>query len=206
MSKVLNTEQQIQKVNILEKLVKGEHDTGLLAKLGSVIIYNGLVEFYAVQAARLLEQIILKSHLHKKKRPTFTPHDDTWFYDNQISTRRILKEIKRFLPFEDIKTGQKFDDKVTNFLKSANEFLNYRNSLIHRLASPRTNLEDVGHCCDKVIQIYQRVVETHRTMCEALASYRFSEKEIEFFYGKKGEPKKATIELDTRKFRKFEEK
>jgi len=189
-SKLLNTDQQIQKLNFLEQLVKGNHDPELLTKLGSVIIYNGLVEFYAVQAARLIEQIILKTQLYEKRQPTFVPHDDTWFYDNQISTRRILKEIKRFLPLEDIKTGQKFDDKVINFLKEANEFLNYRNSLIHRLASPRTDLENIKHCCDELIKIYQQVIQTQRIMSEALGPYRFSEEEIDFFYGKRGRIKK----------------
>ena len=166
-------------------MAKGSHDTKLLNKLGSVVIYNGFVEFFAIQAARLLEQIILKTQLYEKREPTFKPRYDTWFYDNQISTRRILKEIKKFLPFEDIKTGQKFDEEVTNFLKAANKFLDYRNSLIHRLASPRTDLEDIKHCCDALIENYQRVIETQRIMFEALQPYRFSEKELELFYGKR---------------------
>lgn len=184
MSKKLDTDQQINKLNFLAEVANGAHDTELLNKLGATLIYEGFVEFYAVQAARLLEQILLKTQLHEKKQLTFNPHDDTWFYDKQISTRRILKEIKRFLPFEDINTGQKFDTEVRNFLKAANEFLNYRNSLIHRLASPRTDLDNIKHCCDKLIQIYQQVVETQKIMFEALQPYRFSEKEIELFYGK----------------------
>jgi len=190
MSKLLNTDQQIQKLNFLEQLAKDNLDSELLAKLGSVIIYNGLVEFYAVQAARLVEQITLKYQLLEKRQPTFTPHEDTWFYDKQISTRIILKEIKKFLPFKDISTGQKYDEEVRNFLKAANEFLDYRNSLIHRLASPRTDLEDIKHCYDNLIKIYQQVIRTQRIMFEALAPYRFSEKEIDFFYGKGGGIKK----------------
>ncbi len=182
MSKLLNTDQQIEKLNFLEQLAKGVQDSELLTKLGSVIIYNGLIEFYAVQAARLIEQIILKKQLREKRQSAFIPHEDTWFYDKQITTRRILKEIKKFLPFEDITTGQKYDKEVRDFLKAANEFLDYRNSLIHRLGSPRTNLVGVRHCCDKTIQIYQRVIETQRIMFEALAPYRFSEKEIKIFY------------------------
>ena len=186
MSEILNTDQQIQKLTFLEQLAKGKHDPELLAKLGSVVIYNGLLEIWAVQAARLLEQILLKSQLHEGKKPTFTPHEDAWFYDNQISTRRILKEIKRFLPFKDTKSGQKYDEEVKNFLKIANEFLDYRNSLIHRLASPRTDLEDIKYCCDKLIETYQQVTQSQRIMFETLRPYRFSEKEIEYFYGKQG--------------------
>jgi len=186
MHNILNTDQQIQKLAFLEQLAKGKHDSELLAKLGSVVIYNGLVEIWAVQAARLLEQILLKSQLHEGKQPNFTPHEDVWFYDNQISTRTILKEIKRFLPLKDTKSGQKYDEEVENFLNEANEFLNYRNSLIHRLASPRTDLEDIKHCCDKLIEIYQQVVKKQGIMFETLGQYRFSEKEIEYFYGKRG--------------------
>ncbi len=189
MKKVLNTDQQIQKISILEKLAKGREESGLLAQLGSVLIYSGLVEFWAVQAARLHEQIILKSQLYEKKHPTFAPHDDTWFYDNQVSTRRILKEIKKFLPLKNTKAGQEFGYKVQNFLETANKFLDYRNALIHRMASPKTELEAIGTYCDKAVQLYQKVVKSHRIMCEALAPYRFSDREIEFFYGKRAEPK-----------------
>ena len=190
MKKVLNTDQQIQKLNFLEKLVKDEKDTGLLANLGSVLIYCGLVEFWAIQAARLVEQTILKAKLYEKRQLTFTPHEDCWFYDRRISTSRILKGLKKLLPsFKDARTGQKYDKEVKNFLTAANEFLSYRNALVHRLASPKINLEDIGRYCDKATQIYQRVVATHRAMCEALAPFRFSEKEIEFFYGMEMKPK-----------------
>jgi len=185
-SEILNTDQQIQKLAFLEQLAKERYDSELLAKLGSVVIYNGLVEFWAVQAARLLEQILLKSQLHEGKHLAFTPHEDAWFYDNQISTRRILKEIKRFLPLRDIKSGQKYDEEVSNFLKAASKFLDYRNSLIHRLASPRTDLEGIKHCCDKLIEIYQQVVQMQRIMFETLGPYRFSEKDVEYFYGNHG--------------------
>ena len=100
-----------------------------------------------------------------------------------------MKEIKKFLPFEDMNTGQKYDKEVRDFLKAANEFLNYRNSLIHRLASPRTDLEDVRHYCDKAIQIYKRVIQAQKTMFEAVAPYSFSEKEIKIFHCRKGEAK-----------------
>ena len=186
MNELLNTDQQIQKLAFLAQLAEEGSDPELLAKLGSIVIYTGFVEFLAVQAARLLEQILLKSQRQQGKQPTFTPHEDAWFYDNRISTRRILKEIKRFLPFKDIKSGQKYDEEVRNFLKAANEFLGYRNSLIHRLASPRTDLEDIKHCCDKLTEIYQQVTQTQRIMFETLRPYRFSKKDIEYFYGKQG--------------------
>ncbi len=184
MSKLLNTDQQIEKLSFLMQLAEGSHDSDLLTKLGAIVIYHGLVECFAIQAARLVEQIILKKQLYEKRQPTFVPHEDTWFYDKQITTRRILKEIRKFLPFEDISTGQKYDKEVRDFLKTANEFLNYRNSLIHRLASPKTDLEGIRHCCDKATQTYQKVIQTQKIMFETLAPYRFSQKEIDFFYGK----------------------
>ncbi len=190
MSKVLNTDKQIQKLSFLMKLAEGSNESDLLTKLGSIVIYNGLVEFFAVQAARLLEQIILKPQLQEKGQPTFVPHDDAWFYDKQISARRILKEIKKFLPFKNMSTGKNYDDEIRNFLQASNEFLDYRNSLIHRLASPKTDLEDIRHCCDRAIQIYQKVIETQKIMFEALAPYGFSKKETDFFYGKKPKTKK----------------
>jgi hypothetical protein len=189
-NKLLNIDQQIEKLNLLTQFAEGTLDSEILGRLGSMIIYSGLVELYAIQAARLLEQIILKSQLHERGQTTFKPHEDVWFYDNQISTRRILKEIKKFIPFEDSKTGQRYDKEVKEFIKASNEFLDYRNSLIHRMASPRTKIEDIRHCCDKIEQLYQEVTQYHRIMSENLGPYRFSEKEIEFFYGKGNENKK----------------
>jgi hypothetical protein len=189
MRKLLNTNQQIQKLSFFMQLAESRKDPDLLMKLGSIIIYEGVVESLAVQAARLLEQIILKAQLNKKEQPTFIPHDEAWFYDKQIYTRIILKEIKRFLPFMDINTGKKFDQEVIDFLKAANDFLDYRNSVIHRLGSPRTNLEDFISCCDKLIDIYKHVIKTNKIMFESLAPYRFSQKELNFFYGNKNEIK-----------------
>ena len=63
------------------QLAEGSHDSDLLTKLGAIVIYHGLVECFAIQAARLVEQIILKKQLYEKRQPTFVPHEDTWFYD-----------------------------------------------------------------------------------------------------------------------------
>ncbi|GAI63763.1 unnamed protein product, partial [marine sediment metagenome] len=42
----------------------------------------------------------------------------------------------------------------------------------------------IRHCCDKATQTYQKVIQTQKIMFETLAPYRFSQKEIDFFYGK----------------------
>jgi hypothetical protein len=181
--RLLDTNQQLKKLTFMMQLAEGKKDPDLLMKLGSIVIYEGIVEFTAIQAARLIEQIILKAQLRKKEQPAFTPHDDAWFYDEQISTRRILREIKKLLPFEDIDKGINYDQEVKDFLKAGNDFLNYRNSIIHRLGSPRTKLEDFIGCCDHLIDIYKQVITTNKTMFESLVPYRFSQKELHFFFG-----------------------
>jgi len=103
MSKELNTDEMIKKLNILTSLAKEkETSKNIVDRLGVVMIYSSMVDFYLIQVARLAEQIILKTQL-LDGAVTFQPHEDSWFFDRQIRSRRIISEIKKLLPFKAVK-------------------------------------------------------------------------------------------------------
>jgi len=113
MSKELNTDEKIDKLNILSKLArKKENSKDIIEMIGVVTVYSSMVDFTLVQAARLAEQILLKGKLADGKK-TFLPHEDIWFFDHQIRSRVILKEIKKLLPFKATK-ARRFRDNANS--------------------------------------------------------------------------------------------
>lgn len=181
----LDSKKQIKKLNFLAELANSKRNGDLTSKLAAFTIFNGFIDFYSIQAARLIEQIILKAQLAENKPLVFSPHEDEWFYDNRVSTRRILKEIKKLLPFHDRKNPEKdreINERTDNLLQLVNKFLDYRNAVIHRLGNPNTSLDDLINCCDRALDYYDKVRVAHREMVEILRPYRFSEKEIDYFY------------------------
>ena len=141
--KILSTQEQIEKLGYLTKEANiASRSNSLISKLGSFTIYAGLIDFYAIQAARLIEQIILKSQLHENKKPTFKPHEDSFFYDEQVNTRRIIKVIKGYLPLKPsgetkLEDAQKVNACAKLLLDSFDKFLGYRNTLIHHIGNPK---------------------------------------------------------------------
>jgi hypothetical protein len=181
----LSQKEQIEKLNFLAQLANERKAGNLADKLATFIIFNGFVDFHVIQAARLMEQIVLKSQLAQGKQPTFRPRGDDYFYNEQISTRRILKEIKKLLPVSDERNLGKnaiVNGRIDYFLKVANKFLDYLNAIIHRLGSPNTLLSDLDHCCDEALSYYEKVLTTQKEMFEILEPYGFSQKEINHFY------------------------
>ena len=180
MKKNLTINEQIEKLNYLEKDI--QNDEELLHSIAYVLIYNGMVEFIAIQAIRLFEQIILKSQLAQNQKPIFEPHTDEWFYNKQVSTRKILKEIKKFLPLRNENNKEVFIHEINKFLKLGNDFLNIRNSIIHRLGNPKTSLRDIRKNCTILTKIYKDFLVAQKEIFKKLQPYRFSEKEIRHFY------------------------
>jgi hypothetical protein len=189
MRKILTTQEQLKKLSALHALAdKGRSSPKPLERLGALALDAGFVDFLVIEAARLLEQIILKGRVASSGPPGFVPHDEQYFYDKQISTRDILKEIKKFLPFEAPNTEGKLEaERITKLAGAMVEkglsFLNYRNSLLHHIGSPKTPYDKVFELCDKAIAAYEEFLVAHRDYFEAAAPYRFSEDEMRLFYG-----------------------
>jgi hypothetical protein len=186
--KILTTTEQLEKLNKLELLAKQAAESeDLVVKLGAVDLYAGLVEFYTIQEARLVEQIILKSQLAEGKKPTFEPKSSSWFYDRRISTRGIVKEINRLLPFKGVNpessvAADKLNALAKELIDETEKFLNYRNTIIHHLASPKFTLTDMSDLCNKTVSQYKNVIRAHTAFMETGQPYRFGEKELQHFY------------------------
>ena len=188
---ILNTDQMIEKLYEIRKLAdEAVASEDSVRKLGGITLYSGMADFWAIQSARLLEQVILKAQLAEGENPTFKPREDTYFYDEQISTRRIVKEIKRFLPFK-IPDPNKFSgdiQKINNlakaYIENTEKFLNYRNPIVHHIGSPNMNWADIMKLVDKAIVAFKDMEEAHRLFFEIMQPYRFGPIEIKYFYGK----------------------
>lgn len=131
---------------------------------------------------------MLKSHLAEGKEIKFHPHEDDWFYDQQIRSRRIMSEIKKILSLQalnqnDDDTAKKVSDLTQRFLRAGNKFLNLRNKTIHHLFSPKEDMEKIENEIEETISTYHQFMKLEVEFFELLQPYRFSESEIKYFYG-----------------------
>jgi hypothetical protein len=195
--KKLNTDQIIEKLNKIVKLAsEATASEDFVRKLGGITLYAGMADFLAIQSARLLEQVILKAQLAEGGEPSFKPHEDTYFYDEQVRTRRIVKEIEKFLPFRIPNSNDLSGDveKINNlakaYIKSTEKFLNYRNAIVHHIGSPQKTCDDIVKLVDKAKVAYQDMEAAHRLFFESIQPYRFGPNEINYFYGKEATTKK----------------
>ena len=186
----MTTDEQIEKLKeVLRIANEAAVSDDIVRKMGAVTLYAGLVDFYTIQAARLLEQVILKSQLAAGEKPRFAPRPDSYFYDNRVDTRRIVSIIKKeLLPF---RTGNSSSVEAANqanifaqeWIKKTNKFLNHRAKIIHHLGSPKMTLGELNTLCDKAILAYDDFQRAHTAFFEAVQPYRFGMKELQYFYG-----------------------
>lgn len=187
--KTIPGNEQMNKIQtIMELAKKASESSDFIQKVAAVTLYAGLVDFYTIQAARLVEQIILKGQLAQGQKLTFSPSDDSYFYDEQIDTRRILGGIKDLLPFKSItqeneRVADKANELTEELLKRTHKFLNYRNTLVHNTGNPKKTLESIIEICDKAIEAFQNFLPIHKEFFETLQPFRFGEKELRYFYG-----------------------
>ena len=96
MVQTLNTDRQIDKLCTADNIAENASKSADIdRRLGAFLLYAGFVDCLAIQAVRLLEQIVLKKLLVEAGNTSFQPHSDIFFYDKQVSTRRILNVIKK---------------------------------------------------------------------------------------------------------------
>ena len=190
MPKELNTDEMIKKLNILTDLAKEkETSKNIIDRLGVVTVYSNMVDFYLIQTARLVEQIILKKQfLDGTVRSQ--PHEDSWFFDQQVPSRRIISKIKKILPFKAVKPqdeegAKKVTELTKDFLFVADKYLTSRNLIFHHLTNPKKTLKDIETEIEKTITNFHKFTKAHRKFFELAQPYRFSEKEIQYFYGNK---------------------
>ncbi len=187
---MLNTNQQIEKLNKYDRLAKEAlKSKNIVGRIGAFTVYAGMIDFMAIQSARLLEQIILKGRLVSNEK-LFKPHEDSWFYDERVSTRRILKEIKKFLPFESEDKAQKgiaqnITDAVLDYIKKSGKFLGCRNTLIHHIGNPKISEDKIKELLERGLSMFKEAEKAQSKFFKLAQPFRFSKKEVEHFYNKK---------------------
>jgi hypothetical protein len=188
--KPMSTDEQIEKLTQITHFAKqAATSDDIVRRIGAVTLYAGLVDFYTIQLARIIEQVILKSQLAAGKEPRFKPQPNSFFYDNRVDTRRILNIIKKeILPFRAASHNSMVDADKANILAKTlidktNKFLNYRIAIIHHLGNPKMTLGELNTLCDKAIRAYEDFLRAHTAFFEAVQPYRFSDKELLYFYG-----------------------
>lgn len=180
--KILTIDQQIEKISFLEsEALKAVESEDLIKRIGAVTVFAGLADFLAIQAARLLEQVWLKVELAQNQKPVFQLHPDSYFYDERVSTRTIIKEFEKFFPFKIISDipddEQKLYAVAKAYLKSTERFLNYRNTLLHHIGSPKVTESKIEGLILKSIDSYEKMIVASRVFFEAWQSYRLSTSE-----------------------------
>ena len=189
MPKELNTDEMIKKLAILIALAKEkETSKNIIDRLGVVTVYSNMVDFFLIQTARLAEQIILKKQ-SLDGTVSFKPHEDSWFFDQQVPSRRIISVIKKILPLKAVKpqdetVAKEITESVTDFLSIAGKYLTSRNLIFHHLTNPKKTLKDIQVEIQKTITNFHKFTKAHTKLFELARPYRFSEKEIQYFYGK----------------------
>ncbi len=152
-------------------------------------VYSNMVDFYLIQMARLAEQIILKKQsLDGTIR--FEPHEDSYFFDQQVRSRKIISVIKKILPFKAVKpqdetVAKEITEAMTDFLSIAGKYLTSRNLIFHHLTNPKKTLKDIEVEIQKTITNFHKFKKAHTRLFELARPYRFSEKENQYFYGDK---------------------
>jgi hypothetical protein len=191
---LLDTNSQITKLNRAYDIAEDASKSAEIdRRLGAFLLYAGFVDFSAIQAARLIEQIILKGQLANGSAPSFQPHDDSYFYNNQVSTRKILKGIRAYLPFhssdpDEEENANQINELTKKMVKLGLKFLGYRNTIVHHIGNPAKTFEDIIVLCDEAIKIYEDFQKAHAAFTIAAQPYRFSEKELDYFYGDRNGP------------------
>lgn len=186
----MSTDEQFEKLNEVGRLAKeAAASDDIVQRVGAVTLYAGLVDFYTIQLARIVEQVILKSQLETGEKPKFVPNTDSYFYDKRIDTRAITNNIKNnLLPFrarsaDSAVDAQRVNSLANTLIKKTEKFLNYRNEIIHHVGSRKMTFLKLNTLCDKAILAYKDFLPSHTAFFEAIRPYRFSEKELLYFYG-----------------------
>ena len=167
----MDTVEQIEKLKKVELLANNASESMHLdRRLGAFLLYAGLTDFMAIQAARLVEQIVLKGQLADGKEPTFHPHPDTYFYNHAISTRLIFRGIRKFLPF---KPGSGGADEANRITTLANRMIDaglmfsaHRNRIVHHIGSPAMTLESLVALIDQASAAYREFREAQKHLHE----------------------------------------
>ncbi|MBI5133304.1 MAG: hypothetical protein HZA83_01190, partial [Thaumarchaeota archaeon] len=151
MDQVSERDKQIQKIEKVLKLAgDAEKSEDICKRFGAFLLYAGLMDFFIIQAARLLEQIVLKDQLNKGQYPSFKPNEDIDFYRSynyKKSSRNILNGIRKMLPFKHhdpthAKEAAQTTDLANKMIDLGLNFFHHRDRVVHHIGNPEKSFED----------------------------------------------------------------
>ena len=179
-------DRNIEKLDFLTKQAEIKSQSNdLVDILGASTIYTGLVDFFIIQSARVVEQIIAKEQLFNLNNTSLELHHDVWFFDKKVSSRKILTEIEKLVPFknrDDLKEIEEINETIGIFLKSGHVFLDNRNKIIHGLGNPANSLDELENICKEGFLLYKDFEEKHATISLKLAPYTLTEEQRKLVY------------------------
>ena len=185
MSKMLSTEENLTQINkFCEEAEEAISSDVFLNKLGGLTIFAGVVDFLCIQAARSVEQCVIKYDIANKRKYSFdegAPHEDNWFYDRRISTRSIIKNIRKWS--SSITSHEDIKKHVFDMCESGEEFLNNRNTAIHHVGNPRVSIEKMNESVTDAITEYKKFLKVFFLFQEKIRPFTFSEDERKLLYG-----------------------
>ena len=184
---MLNPKENIDFVNdMFEDAKKGARSNIFLEKMGGLAIVAGIVDFLAIQAARALEQVIIKADIAQgcenfRITDPGAPHEDYWFYDHRISTRRILKETKKYIMIANCEPDIK--KHVEDMCEHGENFLNDRITAIHYVGNPRISKEKMEEAVNRAFDSFGIFQDAFALFRSKIHNYTFSDVERKKFYG-----------------------
>lgn len=153
-------------------------------KLGGLTVFAGIFDFLCIQVARAMEQAIIKIDWNQKRpfrvKDPGAPHEDSFFYDNHISTRRILKQVKGFLPH--ITSHDDLKKYIIDMCKHGEDFLNNRITAIHYVGNPRISRNKMEEAVENALFSYKQFITLFHDFRKEIHPFTFSEKEKTHFY------------------------
>lgn len=140
--------------------MEGINSSDLLKRAGAFLIYSNLADFLILQGARLCEDIQLRSI---RAWGIDTPDLSTeHYYYSLRKTRKALKMAKLMLDSKNT-LNLIFKARLENFVKSAEQFLDKRNSLIHNLCHPeKSEIVGLTASLSDTEQAYKLLIEHQR--------------------------------------------
>ncbi len=185
---MLTPQENLDSVNQFTKEAQvAVNSTSFLEKLGGLTIFAGVVDFLAIQAARATEQAIMKDDLLNKRPSQLTdpgaPHEDKWFYDHKISTRRIIKQIEAYASRLDAVKHPELIKHIRDMVEHGDEFLNNRITAIHYVGNPRISREKMEEAVNDAVTAYIEFDKSFTLFREGIHPFTFSIEERKKFYG-----------------------
>lgn len=171
---------QFEKMEYLNSLIQEfSNSNNFVNKLALVTIEAGFADFYAIQLARALEQCIIKFQIQNKK-DFQVPHEDTFFYDEKILTRKILNTIEKEILNQLI--DQNIIEGLSKYLKNAHAFLNERNVVLHNTGDPKFSKENIISLVENYNQLFSKMIKNHSHIMEQLSPYTLTESQRKTVY------------------------